>query len=362
MKRIKTLAIFTAAVLILAALCWGTIGCSQKPVIGVLMPKLDVDRWSIDGASIKRQLEAKNYAVIEEYANDDAAKQIIQIEKIIKDRNCRALIIAAVDCYGLNDVLKKAHDKGIIVIAYDRLIMNTPYVNYYVTFNNFGIGADQGKYIVSKFKLDKEDAGPIHMEILSGALDDSTSKENYDGQMSVLGPYIKNGKIIVKSGKTTLEATAIPEWATKNAEAHVADILKSHYGDAKIDAILSTNDSMAMGAMEALKGAGYSEDDWPVITGMDCDLDNILAVRDGLQSISEFIDMRLMATVAVNLTDDALYKKTYPGLNRTYYNNMEQGTANFIPAAVCAFERVDGNNYIDVLVTEYGFYDIQDLK
>jgi len=362
MKRIKTTAIFTVTILLLAAFSLGSISCSQKPTIGVLMPKLDVDRWSVDGASIKRQLEAKQYIVLEEYANDDLELQIAQIDKIIKNKNCKALIIAAADCYGLNDILKKAHDKKILIIAYDRLIMNTPYVDYYVTFDNFGIGADQGKYIVEKLALDKKDSRPIYMEILSGALDDSTSKENYDGQMSILRPYIENGKIIVKSNKTTLEATAIAEWSTKKAKTHIADILSAHYDNTKIDVILSTNDSMAIGAMEALKDAGYTKATWPLITGMDCDLENILAIKDGWQAISIFIDMRLMATVAVYLAEDALYGKTYPNLNKSYYNNMEQGPANIIPAAVCVFERIDAKNYIDILVTENGLYNIEDLK
>jgi len=361
MKKIRTRAIFAVLVVALAVFTLAVTGCSQKPIVGVLMPKLDVDRWSIDGASIKRQLEAKQYTVLEEYANDDAALQIQQIEKIINTQNCKVLIIAAVDCYGLNDTLKKARDKNIIIIAYDRLIMNTPYVDYYVTFDNFGIGADQGKFIVEKFGLDRN-AGPYNMEVLSGAQDDSTSKENYDGQMSVLRPYIDNGKIIVKSGKTSFEDTAIADWATHNANAHVAGILRSYYGNSKVDIILSTNDSMAMGAMEALHEAGYTKEGWPVITGMDCDLDNVLAIRDGWQAMTMFIDMRLMAMVAVNLAEDALYGKTYPHLNKTYYNNMERGPANIIPAAVCPFERVDASNYLDILVTGHRLYDIEDFN
>jgi len=362
MKKIRTAVIMTLTIFLLAAFSMGSVSCSQKPVVGVLMPKLDVDRWSIDGASIKRQLEAKQYTVIEEYANDDPARQIEQIEKIISNKNCKVLIIAAVDCYGLNDTLKKARDKNIVIIAYDRLIMNTPHVDYYVTFDNFGIGADQGSYIIEKLGLDKGSEGPFYLEILSGALDDSTSKENYDGQMSVIRPYIESGRIIVKSGKTSLEDTGIQDWATHNAKAHIADILDAYYGENKIDVILSTNDSMAIGAIEALNEAGYTKARWPIITGMDCDLENVLAIRDGWQSISMFIDMRLMAMVAVNLAEDALYGKANPNLNRSYYNNMEHGIANIIPAAVCAFERVDANNYIDVLVTGNRLYDIEDLK
>ena len=362
MRKIKSFAFFAGTALMLAALCFGSVGCSQKPLVGVLMPKLDVDRWSIDGASIKRQLEAKQYAVIEEYASDNAATQIQQIETIIKNNNCKALIIAGVDCYGLNDVLKKAHDKKIIIIAYDRLIMNTPYVDYYVTFDNFGIGADQGKYIIDKLELDKNGGPPVNMEILSGAPDDSTSIENYDGQMSTLKPYIDSGKIVVKSGKTSFEATAVADWTNINAEAHLEDILNNYYSNDKIDIILSANDSMAMGAMEALRNAGYTKENWPLITGMDCDLANVLAIRDGWQDTSAFIDMRLMAMIAVNLAEDALYGKNYPNLNRSYYNNMEHGTRNIIPTAVCPFERVDANNYIDILVTGHRLYDIEDLK
>ncbi|MCL2833172.1 MAG: hypothetical protein FWD78_08385, partial [Treponema sp.] len=67
-------------------------------------------------------------------------------------------------------------------------------------------------------------------------------------------------------------------------------------------------------------------------------------------------------SVAVYLAEDALSGKIYPNLNKSYYNNMEKGTANIVPTAVCPFERVDSQNYIDILVTENALYDNADFK
>ena len=359
MKKNKIPAIITLLPLIALSTLIFLFSCgNSEKIIGICMPKQDVDRWTEDGQNLKGQLEAKGYKIILEYAEDSPEKQIEQIESMI-EKKCGALIIAATDCYGaLNDVLEKAEKENIKIIAYDRLIMNTENVDYFCTFDNFEIGERQGRYIVDTFNLDAG-GGPITMEIFSGAIDDSCSPENYEGQMSVLSQYIENGKIIVKSGQITLEDTAIADWATENARARMGDLLNKYYGGGACpDVILSTNDSMAMGVIGALKDAGYtSGGSWPVITGMDCDKDNIIAIINGEQAMSLFIDTKALAKRAVDLTDDILMKKTPANLDNTRFENGKK----IIPTSICKSVYVDIDTYIDVLVRS-GYYSEEDLK
>ncbi|HRW25665.1 MAG TPA: substrate-binding domain-containing protein, partial [Spirochaetia bacterium] len=94
-------------------------------LIGVAMPTQSLQRWNQDGANMKAQLEAKGYRVDLQYANNDIITQIQQLENMIT-KGAKVLVIASIDGSVLSDVLKKAKASGIKVIAYDRLIMNTP--------------------------------------------------------------------------------------------------------------------------------------------------------------------------------------------------------------------------------------------
>ncbi|MDR3288978.1 MAG: sugar-binding protein [Peptococcaceae bacterium] len=343
---------------------------SGEKTVGVSLPKRDVDRWTKDGDDIKKQLEAKGYKVTLEYADDDSDRQIAQIESMI-DAGYQALIIAAKDCYVLNDVLEKAVKKGIKVIAYDRLIMDTEYVDYYCTFDNYDVGLAQGRYIEEAFQLNaggyypgnfqvKHGGYPINMELFSGAADDSTSPECYDGQMSVLGQYIDDGSVVIRSGQTSFEATAIADWTTENARARMEELLKQYYSDgAVLDVVLSTNDSMALGIIAALKQNGYGTDEkpLPVITGMDCDIDSVKAIINGEQSMSLLIDTRALATRVVNLTDDLLLGNEPKTNDTERFNNG----VKVVPTSICNPIYVDKDNYMEVLVRD-GYYSADDLK
>ena len=63
-------------------------------------------------------------------------------------------VVLAVDGNSLNDVLAKAKAQGIYVIAYDRLIMNTPDVDCYVTFDNAKVGEAEAAYIIKHLGLE----------------------------------------------------------------------------------------------------------------------------------------------------------------------------------------------------------------
>ena len=357
MKKMMKIISVALTLLMLAGLLAACASSNEKWV-GVCMPKKDVERWRLDGSNIKMQLEAKGYKVELEYADDDPDKQVEQIMKMI-NRKCKALIIAAADCYNLDAPLEKASAAGIKIIAYDRLIMDTQYVDYYCTFDNYEIGEEQGKYIISALNLDNR-TEPASMEIFSGAADDSTSIENYNGQMNALKPYIDNKKIVVPSGQTDPITTAIENWATENAKSRMEQLLDTYYGNGtKLDAVLSTNDSMAMGVIAALKDAGYpgGGKPLPVLTGMDCDVDNVIAIRDGEQSMSMFIDTRALATWAVSLVDDILSGKTPKNLNTDRYDN----NVKIVSTSICKAIYVDKDNYLDIL-TKDGYYKPEDFE
>src|SRR3954464_2026512 len=119
---------------------------ADKGLVGIAMPNKSSTRWIHDGDSVVEQLKALGYSTDLQYANDDIPNQLAQIENMVT-KGAKVLVIASIDGTTLSDVLNQARDRGIIVIAYDRLIRDTPNVDYYATFDNFQVGVLQAQSI-----------------------------------------------------------------------------------------------------------------------------------------------------------------------------------------------------------------------
>lgn len=111
----------------IVAMVFGVVGLSaaDKKKVGIAMPTQSSARWIADGANLKAQLEKAGYAVDLQYAEDNVDAQIAQLENMIT-KGVSALVIASIDGESLTNVLEKANAAKIPVIAYDRLIRNSP--------------------------------------------------------------------------------------------------------------------------------------------------------------------------------------------------------------------------------------------
>jgi len=331
---------------------------SSKNLIGVAMPTQSLQRWNQDGANMKSQLEAKGYKVELQYANNDVNTQTQQLENMIT-KGCKVLVIASIDGSALTDVLKKAADNGVKVIAYDRLIMKTPNVNYYATFDNFKVGVIQGQYIEKQLGL-KDGKGPFNIELFGGSPDDNNANFFFNGAMSILQPYIDNGKLVVGSGQKDFTTIAIQGWDSAKAQARMDNLITANYAkDKKLDVVLSPNDSLAIGIVASLKNAGYGSADkpYPVLTGQDCDKPNVIAMINKQQSMSIFKDTRTLASKVVEMVDSLLQGKEATVNDTKTYNNGSK----VVPSFLCDPVYADASNYKTILV-DSGYYKESDLK
>ncbi|MCL2518663.1 MAG: sugar-binding protein [Oscillospiraceae bacterium] len=356
-NKIKFLAMFLCVITLFSLFAAGCSFSSTKK-IGVSMPSKNLQRWNQDGENIKIQLQAKGYEVNLQFSNDDIGEQIEQIDSMIED-GCKVLVIAAIDGPALKDVLKKAADKKIKIISYDRLILDIPDIDYYVTFNNFDVGVLQGEYIEKALDL-KNGAGPFNIEIFAGSPNDNNAIFYYNGAMSVLQPYIDSGKLVVRSGEKDYDTTAILNWVSESAQQRMSKLLNAHYsGGTKLHAILSPNDSLAIGIIWALRAVGYGKDgkDFPILTGQDCDKENVTAMLNGEQSMSVFKDTRTLAARTVEMIDDIIVRKTADtNDSKTYHNGVK-----IVPTYICTPISTDKENYRQVLIHS-GYYKESDFQ
>ena len=325
--------------------------------IGVAMPTKSLQRWNQDGAYLKSKLEAKGLNVDLQFANNDIATQISQLENMVTT-GCKVLVIASIDGTALKGVLAQAAKAKAVVIAYDRLIKDTPNCDYYATFDNYKVGTIQGNFIVDALKL-KSTAGPFNLEVFGGSPDDNNAYLFNKGAMDVLKPYIDSGKLVINSKQTDMKVIAIPKWAPAGAQARMDNLLSAYYTNKKVDVILSPNDSLAQGIVASLKAAGYGRagKSFPVLTGQDCDIINVKLMIAGEQSMSVFKDTRTLAERVVTMvTEIESGKKPTVNDTKSYDNGVK-----VVPSYLCEPVFGSKDNYKKLLI-DSGYYTADQLK
>ena len=322
-----------------------------KPTIGIAMPTKSSARWIDDGNNIVKVLKERGYGADLQYAEDDIPNQLSQVENMVT-KGVKVLVIAAIDGTTLSDVLKQAKASGITVIAYDRLIRDTPNVDYYATFDNYQVGVLQAQSIEQGLGL-KEGKGPFNIELFGGSPDDNNAYFFYNGAMSVLQPYIDSGKLVVGSGQMGMDKVATLRWDGATAQARMDNLLSAFYGKKRVDAVLSPYDGLSIGIISSLKGVGYGSGDqkMPIISGQDAEVPSIKAMLRGEQYSTIFKDTRDLARVTADMVDAALSGKQVTVNDTKTYNNGVKVVPSYLLKPVV----VDKSNWEKLLI-DSGYY------
>ncbi len=346
------------ATVALAAMGAAPLALAQdKGSIGISMPTKSSARWIADGDNMVKVLKERGYKTDLQYADDDIPNQLAQIENMIT-KGAKVLVIASIDGTTLSRVLQSAADKGVKVIAYDRLIKGSKNVDNYATFDNFQVGVLQASSIVDKLGL-KQGKGPFNIELFGGSPDDNNAFFFYDGAMSVLKPYLDSGKLVVRSKQLGMNKVGTLRWDGSVAQARMDNLLSAYYGKDKVHAVLSPYDGLSIGILSSLKGVGYctAQQPCPVVSGQDAEIPSVKSILKGEQFSTVFKDTRELAKVAANMVDATLSGKQ-PEINDTKtYNNGEKVVPSYLLKPVS----VDASNWNSVLVGS-GYYKESQVK
>jgi len=351
MNKLKTTFSALALAAALAATSAIDAFAQGKPTVGIAMPTKSSARWIDDGNNIVKILKERGYGTDLQYAEDDIPNQLSQVENMVT-KGAKVLVIAAIDGTTLSDVLKQAKAKGIIVIAYDRLIRDTPNVDYYATFDNFQVGVLQAQSIDQGLGL-KEGKGPFNIELFGGSPDDNNAYFFYNGAMSVLQPYIDSGKLVIGSGQKGMDKVSTLRWDGATAQARMDNLLSAFYGRKRVDAVLSPYDGLSIGILSSLKGVGYGSGNMPmpVVSGQDAEVPSIKSMQRGEQYSTIFKDTRDLARVTADMVDAALSGKEVTVNDAKTYNNGVKVVPSYLLKPVV----VDKSNWQKVLI-DGGYY------
>ncbi|GAC1511559.1 MAG: sugar ABC transporter substrate-binding protein [Pseudarthrobacter sp.] len=345
----------------------GSAGTTANPsdsLVGISMPTQTSERWIADGGNVEKSLKGLGYKTDLQFANDDIPTQVSQIENMLT-KGAKALIIAAIDGTTLTDVLAKAKEQNVKVIAYDRLINGTPNVDYYTTFDNYTVGVQQATSLLTGLGLVDGSGkavtgkGPFNVELFAGSPDDNNANFFWTGAMDTLKPFMDAGTLKVPSGQTKFEQAAILRWQAPVAQKRMEDILTAAYSSGtKLNGVLSPYDGLSIGIISALTSTGgYSKGTLPVVTGQDAEKGSVKSIIAGEQYSTIFKDTRKLGEQAVKMVD-AVLKGQEPETNDTKtYNNK----VKVVPAFLLQSVIITKDNYKKELI-DSGYYTEADVK
>ena len=348
MASVAGVAVFAAA---------GSANAEGKGLIGISMPTKSSTRWISDGESMVKEFQALGYDTDLQYGEDDIPNQLAQIENMVT-KGAKVLIIAAIDGSTLSDILKKAKEAGVKVFAYDRLITKTGDVDYYTTFDNFGVGVLQAQSLVAGLKERFPGVKPWNVELFGGSPDDTNAFYFYNGAMSVLKPMMDSGDVAVPSGQMGMDKVGTLRWDGAVAQARMDNLLSANYTDKKVHGVLAPYDGLSRGIISSLKGVGYAPGpEMPIVTGQDAELPSVKGMIAGEQYSTVFKDTRELAKVTAKMVDTVLQGKE-PEVNDTKTYNNE---VKVVPSYLLVPVAVDKTNWEKILV-DGGYYTKDQLQ
>jgi D-xylose transport system substrate-binding protein len=236
--------------------------------VGVSWNNYSQERWKkADEPAMQKAIAAGGGSYIRADANDKAEQQLTDIDSLI-NQGAKVLIVLAKDDKGILPAIAKAKTAGIPVIAYDRLIEDES--TFYITFDNKKVGtlmaqeimkaAPKGNYAV----ILGADTDPNSAFLRSGMTEAGIPKLNETSPAGIKVVFEKN----------------TDNWDTTNAKNNMEAALNANQN--KIDAVLSENDSMATGVVQALTAVGLKIP----VSGQDGDTAALNRVALGTQTVS----------------------------------------------------------------------------
>lgn len=296
-------------------------GTFEKGVkIGVALPDKTSENWTRAGALFEEALTEAGYVPDVQYAADGAdavASQQQQIEALITG-GAKVIVIGAKDGGQLGAQVEKAKAAGIHVIAYDRLILNTSDVDYYVAFDNEKVGNLQGEALLAGLEATGRPA-PWNIELFSGSADDANSAVFFNGAMDILQPKIDDGTLVVASGQLDQKATETAGWKPENAQTRTENLLTANYADKTLDGVLSPNDTLARAIVTAAETAGKNP--LPIVTGQDSEAESLKWINDGKQYMTINKSTPVLITETIKMINELQATGKATTNNDTDYDN-----------------------------------------
>ncbi len=247
----------------------------NKIQIGMCFDSFVIERWTKDRdifMSVAKELGAE---VNFQSANGVLEEQIRQIDYFI-DKNVDVIVIICIESEGLRDVVARAKNAGIKVIAYDRLITDAD-VDLYITFDNSKVGELMGENLVKNGIKDKK------VLMLGGS--------PTDNNVSLVETAFEN--VMAENNNEIIDRFHADGWKAELA----ADYVLEHPEIVEeADAIMCGNDNIATAVVSELSKMRLAGE--KPVTGQDADLEACQRIVEGTQLMTVYKPVNKLAQKA----------------------------------------------------------------
>jgi D-xylose transport system substrate-binding protein len=311
-------------------------GAAGEGGITVLLPdSASSDRWEADDRRFFEQaFEAAGVEYTIVNAEGDTSTQQTQAEQAITN-GAKVLLLVNLDSGSGAAIIAQAREAGVAVIDYDRLTIEGPGADFYVSFDNEAVGRLQGEGIVQCIA----DAGIENprVAVLNGSPTDNNATLFAYGYNSVITPYFDSGEW------TLVDDQSVPEWDNQQALVIFEQMLTAAGGE--IDAAVAANDGLGGAVSAALKNQGL--DQIPV-TGQDATAAGIQRILAGEQCMTVYKAIKAEAEAAASLAIALLRGEDTSSMASGFVNN---GT-NDIPSVLLVPVSVTAANIEETVIAD----------
>jgi len=306
----------------------GATGFPEHATIGVALPDKTSENFAIAGQLFTDGLIKAGYSPDVQYApaTNTVAEQQNQIEAMITN-GAKVIIVCAKDGSQLSTQVADAKKAGAIVIAYDRLILNTTNVDYYVAYDNERVGELQGQALLAGMRAKYPGKKTFNIELFAGSPDDNNSGVFFQGAMKVLQPKIDDGTLKVVSGQTAFKQVTTQGWLAQNAQSRMDTLLAGFYTSTELDGVLSPNDTLARAILQSINTAGKP---YPIVTGQDSEAESVKSIMAGIQYSTINKDTRKLVAEAIRMVDELQSGKPVDVNDPTSYDNGAKVVPTFL--------------------------------
>ncbi|WP_439184387.1 substrate-binding domain-containing protein [Carboxylicivirga taeanensis] len=318
-----------------------TSACNNESAIslGFIYSTPKTERYVKEAMYFKNYAEKQGVKVYVEHGNGDAA---LQYQKAIElfDKGIKGLAIIAVNANTAAAIVREGHERGVTVMAYNRLIKNCD-LDFFVSGDNDALG----RMMVEEIVKVKPTGDAV---ILGGDKYDRNAVELMEAIKSYLNPHVESGRINVKY------ETFVEEWSGENAAYELEQYLS--YTGRMPDIIFAGFDGIANGCIDVIEN--YDGAKQVFISGQDATIEGAKNIMAGKQQMTAFHPLNEASTKAAEVLIKLVKNKSK---GRDLANSAVNNGQKDVPTVKIPSVALTKENLEKVLINETGFYKREQL-
>lgn len=248
----------------------------ETPIqIGLSFDTFVVERWQRDRDVFVSTASELGAQVNVQNANGDVQEQIAQLEYFI-EKKVDVIVVVPIEAESLAGTIKKAREKGIRVISYDRLAINS-HADLYISFDNETVGTLMGEAV-------------------------SDQLNRGDQVLMICGPVSDNNVSLVRKGFLeelerkeieVLDTVYIDGWKAELAADYISENMEQVR---QVQAIMCGNDNLAGQVIRVLAENRLAGS--VCVVGQDADLEACQRIVEGTQYMTVYKPVEKLAKCA----------------------------------------------------------------